>query len=154
MCYICVNHPIYSIRAFRCLAARFLMRGRDRTLQRDEILFSVAMEDGVREEGQRAEVAGAIQLLKQVYERGTSPQGSRRPRPPSLVLQDLAQMSAGWEEGSMLVMLNWKAKPVCPSLPDGKPSRQPRKDHRKKSQMSATGPALAGCTIPSLLVGL
>lgn len=52
MCYICVNHPIYSIGAFRCLAAQFLMRGRDRTLQRDEILFSVAMEDGVREEGQ------------------------------------------------------------------------------------------------------
>lgn len=122
MCYICVNHPIYSIRAFRCLAARFLMRGRDRTLQRDEILFSVAMEDGVREEGQRAEVAGAIQLLKQVYERGTSPQGSRRPRPPSLVLQDLAQMSAGWEEGSMLVMLNWEARPGVPVSQMGSPA--------------------------------
>lgn len=63
--------------------------------------------------GQRAEMAEAIQLLKQVFEKGNLIPGILL-RPPLLVLQKLAQISAGWEEGSPLVMLNWKVRPVCP----------------------------------------
>lgn len=73
------------------------LRGRDR-------------EQGM---GQRAEVAEAIQLLKQVFEKGILIPGILL-RPPLLVLQELAQMSAGWGEGSPLVTLNWKMRPVCP----------------------------------------
>lgn len=63
--------------------------------------------------GQRAEMAEAIQLLKQVFEKGNLIPGILL-RPPLLVLQELAQISAGWEEGSPLVMLNWEVRPVCP----------------------------------------
>lgn len=55
-------------------------------------------EDGVREEGWRAEMVEVIQLLKQVCEKETSVLGVQ--------LQELAQMSAGWKEGSTPVMMN------------------------------------------------
>lgn len=45
-------------------------------------------------------MAEAIQLLKQVYEKETSVLG--------IQLQELAQMSAGWKEGSTRVMMNRK----------------------------------------------
>lgn len=120
------------------------LRGRDGSLQgpRDEVRLSVAMEDGSREKGQRAEMAEARQLLTQVYERETSILG--------IQLQELAQTSAGWEEGSTLVMLNWEERPVYPSVTDGKPSKQKWEDHRKQGKRTAAWPALAGCTTPSL----
>ena len=71
----------------------FHLRGRDGSLQGawDQALLSVAMEDGVGEKGQRAEVAEAMQLLTRVYEKETFIL--------SIQLQELAQMSASWEEG-------------------------------------------------------
>lgn len=51
--------------------------------------------------------------IKQVFEKGNLIPGILL-RPPLLVLQELAQISAGWEEGSLLVMLNWEVRPVCP----------------------------------------
>lgn len=126
----------------------FHLRGRDGSLQGawDQALLSVAMEDGVGEKGQRAEVAEAMQLLTRVYEKETFIL--------SIQLQELAQMSASWEEGSSPVMLNWEVRPVCPSVTDGEPSEQKREEHRKEGKRTAAWPALAGCTIPNLLVGL
>lgn len=49
-------------------------------------------EDGVREEGWRAEMVEVIQLLKQVCEKETSILG--------IQLQELAQMSAGWKKAA------------------------------------------------------
>lgn len=64
-----------------------------------------------------------IQLLKQVCEKETSILG--------IQLQELAQMSAGWKEGSTPVMMNWEVRPVCPNVTDGKPSRQKREERWK-----------------------
>lgn len=80
-------------------------------------------EDGVREEGWRAEMVEVIQLLKQVCEKETSILG--------IQLQELAQMSAGWKEGGTPVMMNWEVRPVCPNVTDGKPSRQKREERWK-----------------------
>lgn len=57
------------------------LRGRDWSLQGawDKALLSVAMEDGVREQGQRAEMAEATRLPKQVYEKETSILGIQLP---------------------------------------------------------------------------
>lgn len=49
-------------------------------------------EDGVREEGWRAEMVEVIQLLKQVCEKETSILG--------IQLRELAQMSAGWKKAA------------------------------------------------------
>lgn len=43
-----------------------------------------------------------MQLLRQVYE--------KEDFTLSIQLQELAQMSAGWEEGSTPVMLNWEVR--------------------------------------------
>lgn len=58
----------------------------------DEALLSVTTEDGVREEGWRAEMVEVIQLLKQMCEKETSTLGVQ--------LQELAQMSAGWKKAA------------------------------------------------------
>lgn len=57
------------------------LRGRDWSLQGawDKALLSVAMEDGVREQGRRAEMAEATRLPKQVYEKETSIPGIQLP---------------------------------------------------------------------------
>lgn len=68
-------------------------------------------------------MAEAIQLLKQVYEKETSILG--------IQLQELAQMSAGWKEGSTPVMMNWEVRPVCPNVTDGNPSKQKREERWK-----------------------
>lgn len=68
-------------------------------------------------------MAEAIQLLKQVYEKETSILG--------IQLQELAQMSASWKEGSTPVMMNWEVRPVCHNVTDGKPSKQKREECRK-----------------------
>lgn len=61
--------------------------------------------------------------------------GKPHPRDPAEAShsgsQELAQLSAGWEEGSTLVMLNRQVRPVCPSLTDGKSGKQKREDHGK-----------------------
>lgn len=51
-------------------------------------------------------------------------------------------------------MLNLEVRPVYPSVTDGKPSKQKREEPRKPGKKTAAWPALAGCTIPRLLVGL
>lgn len=33
-------------------------------------------------------------------------------------------MSAGWEEGSILMMLNWEVRPVSPSVTDGEAKQE------------------------------
>lgn len=64
-------------------------------------------------------------------------------------------MSAGREEGSTPVMLNLEVRPVYPSVTDGKPSKQKREEPRKQGKKTAAAwPALAGRTVPRLLVGL
>ena len=51
--------------------------------------------------------------IKQVFEKGNLIPGILL-RTPLPVLQELAQISVGWEEGSPLVMLNWEVRPMCP----------------------------------------
>lgn len=63
--------------------------------------------------GQRAEMAEAIQLLKQVNEKRNLIPGILL-KPPLLALQELAQMSAAWEGGSSLMILNWEVRSMCP----------------------------------------
>lgn len=76
--------------------------------------------------GQRAEMAEAIQLLKQVNEKRSLIPGILL-RPPLLVLQELAQMPVGWEVGDDEL----GSETRVPNLIDGKPSKQKGEDHRE-----------------------